>query len=64
MEAKDIEDLEKVAQTAALLVSDLQALHGTSNPLLSELAYGLLESAVATKSKVDRLIVATSQVAT
>jgi len=57
----DIENAEKAAQSAELLVRDLQALHRTDNPFLAELTYGLIETAATLKSKLDRLVVLTSE---
>lgn len=51
----DNENIEKAAQSAALLVSDIQALYGSEDPLLTEVALGLLETAVALRSKLDRI---------
>lgn len=57
MSNQDGENIEKIAQTAALLVADLQALHRANHPLLTELAYGLLENAATLKSRLDRILV-------
>jgi hypothetical protein len=59
--SKDRENLEKAAQTAALLVGDLQVSYGGDSVLLAELVHGLLENAVALKDKLDRLVVITSE---
>lgn len=53
---KDQESLLKAAQTAALLLSDLEALHAADNPLLAELARSPLEDASALKVKLERVL--------
>ncbi len=53
--ATDQENAEKAAQTAALLVSDLQELHRTGNPLLAKVAYDLLKEAAKLKGDLVSL---------
>lgn len=55
----DSENLNKAVQCANLLAQDLKAIVSADNPLLGEIALGLLSEAAAIEQKLQRLLVIT-----
>lgn len=52
---EDIGAVARAAEASRALVVALQSVHRSSNPLLVELAYSLLDEAAALRNRLDRL---------
>ena len=55
MDAYDLESVAKACQAAELLVQGLRDLVKATNPLLAEMAMEILEQAVQTKQRLNRI---------